>query len=260
MQSHIRKVCVCLAVTCHLRFWQNDQGLLRATAVTRGWNRYQNKSQHRKWTLEKKILLPLQQGFEPAIFRSRVRRSNHWAIPAPRKWNQTDKHSVFHRASLVPVFSFGENNLFTQLPNPQGSMLRKLQNFLTRLLGFSPPIFHGRGVFNYTFGLMPYRMPINTVCEHACDFLPIFPWSVHLSFGKKNNQMLILFVFCLFIYIYTVWITWLNRAFFPLFCNLSSVPPKLNLLIQAKDWNASFFSSVLFCSSSIRSSYYHHFD
>ena len=32
MQSHIRKVYACLAVTCHLRFWQNDQGLLRATA------------------------------------------------------------------------------------------------------------------------------------------------------------------------------------------------------------------------------------
>ena len=24
----------CLAVTCHLRFWQNERGLLRATAVT----------------------------------------------------------------------------------------------------------------------------------------------------------------------------------------------------------------------------------
>ena len=34
MQSHIRKVYACLAVTCHLRFWQNDRGLLRATAVT----------------------------------------------------------------------------------------------------------------------------------------------------------------------------------------------------------------------------------
>ena len=82
MQSHIRKVYACLAVTCHLRFWQNDRGLLRATAVTGGWNRYRNKSQHRKSTLEKKILLPLQQGFKPATFRSRVRRSNHWAIPA----------------------------------------------------------------------------------------------------------------------------------------------------------------------------------
>ena len=82
MQSYIRKVYACLAVTCHLHFWQNDRGLLRATVVTRGWNGYQNKSQHRKLTLEKKILPPLQQGFEPATFRSRVRRSNHWAIPA----------------------------------------------------------------------------------------------------------------------------------------------------------------------------------
>ena len=43
MQSHIRKVYVCLAVTCHLHFWQNDRDLLRATAVTQGWNRYRNK-------------------------------------------------------------------------------------------------------------------------------------------------------------------------------------------------------------------------
>ena len=57
---------------------------LRATVVTRGWNGYRNKSQHRKSTLEKKILPPFQQGFEPATFQSRVRRSNHWAIHAPR--------------------------------------------------------------------------------------------------------------------------------------------------------------------------------
>ena len=48
MQSHIRKVYACLAVTCHLHFWQNDQGLLCAIAVTQGWNGYRNKSQHRK--------------------------------------------------------------------------------------------------------------------------------------------------------------------------------------------------------------------
>ena len=68
MQSHIRKVYACLAVTCHLHFWQNDRDLLRATAVTRWWNGYRNKSQHRKLTLEKKILPPFQQGFEPATF------------------------------------------------------------------------------------------------------------------------------------------------------------------------------------------------
>ena len=84
MQSHIRKVYACLAVTCHLRFWQNDLSLLSATAVTQGWNGYWNKSQHTKLTLEKKILLPLLQRFEPVIFESRVWRSNHWAIPAPQ--------------------------------------------------------------------------------------------------------------------------------------------------------------------------------
>ena len=84
MKSHIRKVYACLVVTCHRHFWQHGRGLLRATAVTRGWNGYRNKSQHRKLTLEKKILPPLLPGLEPATFRSRVRRSNHWAIPAFR--------------------------------------------------------------------------------------------------------------------------------------------------------------------------------
>ena len=78
MQSHIRKMYACLAVTCHLHFWQNDRGLLHATAVTRGWNGYRNKSQHRKLTLKKKILPPLLQGFEPTTFWSWVRRSNHF--------------------------------------------------------------------------------------------------------------------------------------------------------------------------------------
>ena len=59
MQSHIRKVYACLAVTCHLHFWQNDRDLLRSTSVTRWWNGYRNKSQHRKLTLEKKIPPPL---------------------------------------------------------------------------------------------------------------------------------------------------------------------------------------------------------
>ena len=73
MQNHNCKVHVCLAVTCHLHFWQNDWGHLPATVVTRGWNGYQNKSQHRKLTTEKKILPLLLQGFEPATFQSWVR-------------------------------------------------------------------------------------------------------------------------------------------------------------------------------------------
>ena len=70
MQNHIHKVYVRLAVICHLHFWQNDRGLLHAAVVTPRWNGYQNKSQHRKLTLEKKIIPPLLQGFEPTTFKS----------------------------------------------------------------------------------------------------------------------------------------------------------------------------------------------
>ena len=56
MQSLIRKVFACLAVTCHLHFWQNGGDLLRATAVTRGWNGYRNKSQHRRTPCHKPIV------------------------------------------------------------------------------------------------------------------------------------------------------------------------------------------------------------
>ena len=51
IQSHIRRMHACLAVTCHLHFWQNDRDLLHAAAVTWGWNRYSNEC--RKLALEK---------------------------------------------------------------------------------------------------------------------------------------------------------------------------------------------------------------
>ena len=40
MQSHVCRVCACLAVTCHLHFWQNDRDLLRTTEVTWVQNGY----------------------------------------------------------------------------------------------------------------------------------------------------------------------------------------------------------------------------
>ncbi|XP_005100228.1 2-acylglycerol O-acyltransferase 2 [Aplysia californica] len=74
-----------------------------------------------------------------------------------------------HGASIVPVYAFGENDLYDQVPNPQGSRVRRFQNFLTHMLGFSPALFHGRGVFNYTFGLLPYRKPVHTVVGAPMD-------------------------------------------------------------------------------------------
>jgi len=70
---------------------------------------------------------------------------------------------ALRRAHLVPVFSFGENELFNQVENPPGSLLRRLQERLQRAMGLALPLFHARGVFQYSFGLLPFRNPVHTV-------------------------------------------------------------------------------------------------
>ncbi|GAA5969140.1 hypothetical protein JCM11641_007482 [Rhodosporidiobolus odoratus] len=66
-------------------------------------------------------------------------------------------------ADLVPVFSFGENDIFEQMSNERGTRLYKLQKRFQGLFGFTLPVFFGRGIFNYSMGLMPYRHPIVSV-------------------------------------------------------------------------------------------------
>ena len=53
--------------------------------------------------------------------------------------------------------------MFLQYPNPEGSRLRRFQTWFKSRFAFSPPAFYGRGIFQYTWGLMPYRRPINVV-------------------------------------------------------------------------------------------------
>ena len=72
-------------------------------------------------------------------------------------------------ASLVPVFSFGENDIWDQVPNPKGSFIRYMQTVFQRYMSFSPPLFHGRGIFTYNFGFLPYRRPIFTVGKNVIN-------------------------------------------------------------------------------------------
>ncbi|XP_008426465.1 2-acylglycerol O-acyltransferase 2 [Poecilia reticulata] len=73
------------------------------------------------------------------------------------------KMAMEHGAHLVPVFSFGENEVYDQVENPKGTWLRWTQDRLQTIMGVSLPLFHARGIFQYSFGLMPYRRPIYTV-------------------------------------------------------------------------------------------------
>ncbi|CAH2272731.1 2-acylglycerol O-acyltransferase 2-A-like [Pelobates cultripes] len=73
------------------------------------------------------------------------------------------KLALTHGAHLVPVLSFGENDLYYQVSNPPGSLLRTMQERLQSIIGLAIPLFHGRGVFQYSFGLLPHRRPVYTV-------------------------------------------------------------------------------------------------
>jgi 2-acylglycerol O-acyltransferase 2 len=62
-------------------------------------------------------------------------------------------------ASIVPVFSFNEVELYHHLPNEPGSKIRRFQEFLIKHTGFTLTILLGKSFF----GLIPYPTEIVTV-------------------------------------------------------------------------------------------------
>ncbi|KAI8975203.1 diacylglycerol acyltransferase type 2A [Mycotypha africana] len=66
-------------------------------------------------------------------------------------------------ADIVPTFSFGENDLYEQVDNSKGSWLWNLQKKMQRMVGFTVPLFHARGIFNYNVGILPYRHEVVTI-------------------------------------------------------------------------------------------------
>merc|ERR1712080_345668 len=73
------------------------------------------------------------------------------------------KLALQHGVDLVPTFSFGEHRVYDLLPNPPGSLLRKVQDFILNKTGLPLFLFMGRGVFQYQWGIVPHRTPIHVV-------------------------------------------------------------------------------------------------
>ncbi|KAH7641153.1 2-acylglycerol O-acyltransferase 2-A isoform X1 [Dermatophagoides farinae] len=73
------------------------------------------------------------------------------------------KVALENGASLVPVISFGENELYQTMHHEEMTIGRKIQEKLYKLLTFTPPLFLGRGIFQYSFGIMPFRKEVFTV-------------------------------------------------------------------------------------------------
>jgi len=73
------------------------------------------------------------------------------------------KMAIRTGADLVPVLAFGENDLYDQFNSESHPKIHKFQLLVKKVLGFTVPLFHARGIFNYDVGLMPYRRPVNIV-------------------------------------------------------------------------------------------------
>ncbi|KAL6484083.1 hypothetical protein MHYP_G00089560 [Metynnis hypsauchen] len=84
------------------------------------------------------------------------------------------------------VLVWRENELFDQMKNPVGSTLRRVQDRLQRVMGVALPLVHARGVFQYSFGLLPYRKPINTIGTSDGRF----PWFRNPSPSKEDIEAL----------------------------------------------------------------------
>lgn len=64
---------------------------------------------------------------------------------------------------LVPVISYGETDLYSQVDNPVGSTIRNIQECLKKWLGLALAIPIGRGFFQYNYGIVPKRKPVTTL-------------------------------------------------------------------------------------------------
>ncbi|XP_040829631.1 2-acylglycerol O-acyltransferase 3-like [Ochotona curzoniae] len=69
-----------------------------------------------------------------------------------------------HGASLVPVYSFGENDTFKSMTFAKGSWQYVFQVIFKKIVGFPPCVFWGRSLFSpNSWGLLPLSTPITTV-------------------------------------------------------------------------------------------------
>jgi len=66
-----------------------------------------------------------------------------------------------HGADLVPTFGFGENDLYEVQEG--NSWMKTFQHKAYKLMSFSMPLFHGRSMFTYNVGVLPFRKPVTVV-------------------------------------------------------------------------------------------------
>ena len=74
------------------------------------------------------------------------------------------KKALQYGADLVPMFTFNETFLADPMfPDSDGSFIKLVQEWLTTTIRWPLPYFMGRGIFQYSFGILPKRLPLTVV-------------------------------------------------------------------------------------------------
>ncbi|KYN04776.1 2-acylglycerol O-acyltransferase 1 [Cyphomyrmex costatus] len=91
--------------------------------------------------------------------------------------------------ALVPVLSFGETDLYNQIYSPEGSTFRRIQNYIRNFVGLPPVVFSGRGFFQYSFGLIPKRLPVTVVVGSPVE-MPKIEEPTSEEINKYHNEFI----------------------------------------------------------------------
>nr|CDJ95164.1 Diacylglycerol acyltransferase domain containing protein [Haemonchus contortus] len=92
-----------------------------------------------------------------------------YAFPGTHELNLSSRrgfcrYALKYGADLVPMYHFGENDVFDRWEQTtSGTRPGEFQTWIKNKLGLCPPLLKGRGIFNYSFGMLPHRRPITTV-------------------------------------------------------------------------------------------------
>jgi len=109
-------------------------------------------------------------GLEEAIYQS---PGSH-AIVLSNRFGFVKK-AIMHGAHLVPVYAFGESELFLRRLAPEASFWRWIQDGVRMSVAAAAPKIKGRKMFNFALSLWPKREPIRIVvgrplmvCPNPC--------------------------------------------------------------------------------------------
>lgn len=123
------------------------------------------------------VRMALEFGWECTLCHTLSHLARQLWSPARRTHQCNLLTMMCHRADLVPVYSFGENELFKQVIFSEGSFGRRLQDLFKKIVGFAPCLFVGDRL-----PVMPYRIPITTVGEFVIILQPVALCKRQLSF------------------------------------------------------------------------------